>query len=96
MFSAENKTDCILWYQDSKSLKKVQVKFREKYGRNAKAPPHWAIAVRDWLNSNLQQRWIVRGGVEENNIYWPARSHYLTPMYFFLREFIKSMAYVKD
>ena len=45
MFSAENKTDCILWYQDSKSPKKVQVKFREKCGRNAKAPTGSAIKI---------------------------------------------------
>ena len=43
MFSTENKTDCILWYQDSKSPEKVQVKFQEKYGRNAKAPIGRAI-----------------------------------------------------
>ena len=60
------------------------------------APPHWAKAVRDWLNSNLQQRWIGRGGVEDNNIPWPARSPDLTPMDFFLWGFIKSKVYVKE
>ena len=60
------------------------------------APPHWTKAVRDWLNSNLQQRWIGRGGVEDNNISWPARSSNLTPMDFFLWGFLKSKAFVKD
>jgi len=46
-------------------------------------PPHWAKAVRDWLNSNLQQRWIGRGGVEDNNIPRPARSPDLAPWIFF-------------
>ena len=32
-----------LWYQDSNSPKKVQVKFKKKYGRNAKAPTGGAI-----------------------------------------------------
>ena len=36
-------------------------------------PPHWAKAVRDWLNSNMQQRRIGRGGVEDITIPWPAR-----------------------
>ena len=34
-----------MWYQDSKSPKKVQVKFREKYGRNAKVPAGRAIKM---------------------------------------------------
>ena len=45
------------------------------------APPDWAKAVQDWLNCNLQQRWIGRGAVEDNNK--PARSPDFTPMDFF-------------
>ena len=52
--------------------------------------------VKDWLNSNMQQRWIGRGGIEDNNIPWPPRLRDLTPMEFFLWEFIKRKVYVKD
>ena len=48
------------------------------------APPHWAKTVRDWLNSNLQQRWIGRRGVEDKKFPWPARSTDLTLMNFLL------------
>ena len=45
MFSADNKTDCIFGYQDYESPEKVQGKFREKYGRNVKAPTGSAIQM---------------------------------------------------
>ena len=45
MFSADNKTDCMFGYQDYESPKKVQGKFREKYGRNVKAPTGRAIQM---------------------------------------------------
>ena len=47
------------------------------------------LASQGILNSNLQQRWIGRGGVE-NNIPWLARLPDLTPMDFFSWGFIKS------
>ena len=46
--------------------------------------PTLGNAVRDWLNSNLQQRWSGRG-VEDNNIPRPARLPDLTPWIFFYR-----------
>ena len=43
------------------------------------APPHFATAVRSWLNENVPMRWIGRRGPLE----WPARSPDLTPLDFF-------------
>ena len=48
------------------------------------APPHWALHVRDWLNNNLADRWIGRGGPNDRNITWPPRSPDLTPLDFYL------------
>ena len=42
------------------------------------APPHWARAVRDWLDITFRERWMGRSG----SIAWPARSPDLTPMDF--------------
>ena len=42
------------------------------------APPHWARAVRDWLDITFGERWIGRGGP----VPWPPRSPDLTPMDF--------------
>ena len=38
MVTNQQKSQCILWYHEHGTPKKVQIKFREKYGRNAKAP----------------------------------------------------------
>ena len=35
------------------------------------APQHWKQFVRGWLNENLPQRWIGRGGRRDTNIAWP-------------------------
>lgn len=43
------------------------------------APPHFARAVREYLNAN-HEPWIGRGGI----IAWPARSPDLTPLDYFL------------
>ena len=60
------------------------------------APPHWALHVRDWLNNNLADRWIGRGGPNDRNITWPPRSPDLTPLDFYLWGHIKSLVYVKN
>lgn len=53
------------------------------------APPHWALAVRDWLDRKFPGRWIGRGGP----IPWPPRSPDLTPLDFFLWGYIKDCVY---
>jgi len=53
------------------------------------APPHYAQAVRDWLDENFPGRWIGRRGPIE----WPARSPDLTPPDFFLWGVVKDIVY---
>lgn len=54
------------------------------------APPHYAIAVRNYLNVCFRDRWIGRRG----SIEWPPRSPDLTPLDFFLWGYTKSKVYV--
>ena len=54
------------------------------------APPHWGTNVRDWLNENLEDRWIGRGSP---NMPWPPRSPDITPCDFFLWGYVKSKVY---
>ncbi|XP_076047807.1 mitochondrial inner membrane protease subunit 1-like isoform X2 [Oratosquilla oratoria] len=43
------------------------------------APPHWKLTVRAYLNENLPERWIGRGGEVDNLLLkWPPRSPDLT------------------
>ena len=60
------------------------------------APPHWAQRVRDWLNHKLPHRWIGRGGPQDSNMPWPARSPDITPMDYFVWGFIKSKVYTRN
>lgn len=43
------------------------------------APPHYSVAVRNYLNNTFPERWIGRRGTIE----WPPRSPDLTPLDFF-------------
>ena len=52
--------------------------------------------MRDWLNNNLADRWIGRGGPNDRNITWPPRSPDLTPLDFYLWGHIKSLVYIKN
>lgn len=54
------------------------------------APPHWAVAVRNWLTENLPGRWMGR---DSPNLPWPANSPDLTPCDFFLWGYLKSLVY---
>uniref|UniRef100_V5GPD3 Transposable element Tc3 transposase n=1 Tax=Anoplophora glabripennis TaxID=217634 RepID=V5GPD3_ANOGL len=54
------------------------------------APPHYASAVRRYLDDVFPHRWIGRRGPKE----WPARSPDLTPLDFFLWGYVKSKIYV--
>lgn len=54
------------------------------------APPHYSIAVRNFLNETFPNRWIGRRGPIE----WPPRSPDITPLDFFLWGYLKSKVYV--
>lgn len=56
------------------------------------APPHYATAVREWLNETFTDRWIGRRGPME----WPARSPDLTPPDFFLWGVLKDLVYKQN
>ena len=45
MFSNSVKIECVLWYSDSKSPRKVRRKFKAKYGRNKKAPDNRSLKI---------------------------------------------------
>jgi Helix-turn-helix domain (DUF4817) len=53
------------------------------------APPHFAIAVRNYLNQQYPDRWIGRGGPHQ----WPARSPDLNPLDFYLWGHLKQLVY---
>ncbi|CAK9796229.1 hypothetical protein ANTPLA_LOCUS701 [Anthophora plagiata] len=53
------------------------------------APPHYAIAVRNWLNINFENKWIGRGGP----IAWSSRSPNLSPCDFFLWGYLKQIVF---
>ena len=54
------------------------------------APPHFARAVRQFLDLTFPNRWIGRRGPIE----WPPRSPDITPLDFFLWGYLKSKVYV--
>ena len=53
------------------------------------APPHFALAVRAYLNQRFPNRWIGRGSPRT----WPSRSPDLMPLDFFAWGFIKAQVY---
>ena len=53
------------------------------------SPVHWGLWVRETLDRTFQHRWIGRGGP----IAWPARSPYVTPLYFFLWGCVKDQVF---
>lgn len=56
------------------------------------APPHFAAAVRHFLNEQYGQNWIGRAGP----IPWPARSPDMNPLDYFLWGYVKSVVYAGD
>lgn len=54
------------------------------------APPHWSVAVRNWLSAMFPNRWMGRGSP---NLPWPPYSPDLTPCDFFLWGWVKSQVY---
>lgn len=68
------------------------VHHRDFYFQQDGAPPHYAAAVRDYLNTEYGNRWIGRGGP----VPWPPRSPDLTPCDFFLWGEIKRRVYVEE
>jgi len=55
------------------------------------APPHFSLAVREYLNQMYQERWIGRGGP----VAWPPRSPDLNPLDFFIWGYLKSLVYAE-
>lgn len=53
------------------------------------APPHYAVAVREWLNQSFPNQWIGRGGP----VSWPPRSPDITPLDYFLWGHVKGKVY---
>jgi hypothetical protein len=53
------------------------------------APPHWSLAVRQWLDKHFPTKWIGRNGP----IAWPPRSPDITPMDFSLFGTVKDRVY---
>ena len=53
------------------------------------APAHYALVVREWLDSHFPGKWIGRSGPHK----WPARSPDLTPCDFFLWGWLKEQVY---
>lgn len=56
------------------------------------APPHYALAVREYLDRVFPGHWIGRRGALE----WPARSPDLSPLDFFLWGHLKSKIYATE
>lgn len=65
--------------------------YREMWFRQDGCPAHYARAVRDYLNEEYPDRWIVRSG----SILWPARSPDLNPVDIFYWGCIKEKVYSK-
>ena len=100
MASMQQKAQCVLWYHEFKSPLTVQRHYRTKYGQTPLcqpsivfqqdgAPPHWGINVRRFLDTMFPERWIGRDGPT----LWPARSPDITPLDFFLWDFVKDNVY---
>jgi hypothetical protein len=53
------------------------------------APPHFGNIVRQFLNERFLNKWIGRGGF----LSWPPRSPDLTPLDFFLWDYVNNIVY---
>lgn len=62
---------------------------RNVYFQQDGAPPHYSLAVRNWLDQKFPGRWFGRRGPIE----WPARSPDMTPPDFFLWGVMKDLVY---
>lgn len=56
------------------------------------APAHFSCVAREWLDANLQGRWIGRRGFQE----WPPRSPDLTICDFWLWSYVKDQVFRRD
>lgn len=53
------------------------------------APPHFHRTVKEHLNPTSGEQWLGRGGT----VNWPARSHKLNSLYFWLWEQLNALLY---
>lgn len=71
---------------------RTRANFTELFFQQDGAPPHYALAVRDYLDQTFPQRWFGRRG----SIEWPPRSPDLTPMDFFFWGIVKKRVYERN
>jgi hypothetical protein len=64
-------------------LDDVQLLGRDIWYLYEGAPAHSTRDFKNWLDANLENRWIVRNGP----VLWPARSQDLNPCDFFMGPF---------
>jgi len=64
---------------------------REMWFMHDGAPPHFSVAVRNYLNQQYPNKWIGRGNDAPVN--WPPRSPDLNPLDYFLWGHLKSVVY---
>lgn len=59
------------------------------------ALPHFSQHVRRYLNNTIPERWIGRGGAEDQ-LYrrWPPRSPDITPCDFYLWGYVKERVFI--
>ena len=63
MVTNQQESQCILWYHEHGTLKKVQIQFKEKYGRNTKAPD---VKKKQKLEQEIQREWTMPSKKQEN------------------------------
>ncbi|KAJ4438070.1 hypothetical protein ANN_14009 [Periplaneta americana] len=95
-FSCENTYGYILpRYVDFVFVSTTNRRFRQFCLPTNGAPPHWMLAVSEYLNHELPNRWIGRIGADDQALFpWPTRSPDLTPCDFYLWGYIKDRVYV--
>ncbi|KAJ8893585.1 hypothetical protein PR048_006185 [Dryococelus australis] len=58
------------------------------------APPHWHLAVREFLNTECPQHWIGQNGPQDSALHlWPPRSPDLAVHSLYLWGFVKDLVY---
>jgi hypothetical protein len=66
-----------------------EVPIHRDYFQHDRAPPHYVICVRRWLDLQFPVHWIGRRGPVE----WPPKSPVLTPLDFYLWRLLKAIVY---
>ena len=64
MWTPSQKAECILWYHEDRKPKNVQIKFRKKYGKNAKSRDH---QIHQIMERAVQGHWILSSEERKKN-----------------------------